>query len=1644
MASIDERVVAMSFENAKFEAGVARTMATLTKLDITLKNVGKTTGLGDIDKAANKVTFSGLTAALDKIRAKLHFPEAAQGFGDVERESQKVSFTGLSGVLDRIQNRFPTLTSVASSALDKLKAKLGFENAADGFSEIERASNKVQLTGASTAVDKLNAKLSFPQAADGFSEIEKASGKVTFGPLNAAVDSVSAKFSALTVAATSALSTIVMDATRKGRAFVDTFSFGPIRQGFQEYTTNLNSVQTILANTEQSGATLKDVNAALQELNHYSDQTIYNFSQMAKNIGTFTSAGVDLDRATAAIKGIANAAALGGADTEQASRAMYQLSQAIASGRVSLQDWNSVVNANMASTRFKEALVRTATVMGTLEEKSVKVTDKMGNLKINGESFRDSIMSKPGQESWLTSDVLVNTLSQLTGDLSDAQLAAQGYTDAQIKEIQQLAKTAKQSATEVKTLKGVFDVAKEAIGSGWALTFQNIFGDFGEAKELFTGMSNSIQDFIGENANARNKILTDWKKLGGRDTLIEGFKEAFKALSSVIKPVSEAFREIFPRTTGKQLYDLTVQFKDLMESFKIGPQIAENLKRTFRGFFAILDIGKEIVGQIFRTIGNLFKEVGEGSGGILNFTGNIGDLLVNLDEAIKKGSGLTKFFDALGAALAIPIKLISAIAEGLGSLFGNSDPSDAEGIRDAADSLNSSLSPMAKILDSVSRAWERFMESLGVVGKALDPLFDKVGDAVSEFVNAIGDAFGAADYDKAFRILETTLIGGIFVALKKGLTGGVNFDFSVFKDASGVFDSLTGSLKAMQNNLKANTLLQIATAVGVLAAGVLAISLIDTKKLAPAMTAIAVGLGQLVGAMALLTKVGGGLIKGAVTMPLIAGSIVILSGSLILLAAAMKLMATMDWEEIAKGLVGIGGGLTAIGIGTKLMGPSLILVGPGLIAVAASLLLLSGAMKVFATMEWAEIGKGLLGVAGGLTAIGVGLTLIGPSVLLIGPGLIGVAVALGILSGAILALGSMDLETLGKGIVSIGAALAAIGLGIMLIPPTVALQAAGLVILAVALNGIAAAVGILGSMDIATLAKGIISIGAALVVLAGGLALMSGTLPGAAALLVAAGALAILAPAIGLLGTMKWTTIIKGLVAIGAAIGVLAIAGTFAAAPLTALGIALLPLAGVMLVVSGSVYILAKGLALLGDTGSKSVAVMFTALTGFLAILPKIVIDFVKGLVEIIKAVASIAPDVVAAVVKIVESLLEVVIRSAPKLAQAFIVLVREGLRVLVEVLPQFITAGAQLLVALLRGIADNIASVTLAVFDIITRFLEAVVQKLPELIQSGAHALITFLSGITRELPKVIASAAKVITTYLTELAKHLPDIIKAGAKVVTSFLSGIADNIERVVEEGGKIIARVIRGIGEALPRMAKEGANAAGKFIIGLAEAVVKLADDVATAIIRLMNGVAGVIERRSGEFGAAAGRVAGAIVKAIAKAIPNFAGELGKAIADVGKNALDKVVGGIKFWEADVSMDPTLSDPNVWSNLATDVVKTGSAVEGATRSIDQMVDRLALIEFEDPVITPVLDLSSVETTAKRLDKMFVEPSFASSSTEQATVISTEQDRASDENLSTGSRSLVFEQNNYSPESLSDVTIYRQTRNQLAQARALLESL
>jgi tape measure domain-containing protein len=1432
VATIDERVVAMSFENQVFEQRAAQTMTTLGKLKEALASIGNAKGLDDIEKSANKVTLAA-----------------------------------------------------PMSALDKLKSKLGRGIDSKPIEDIEKSGAKVSLEQPNKAIDKTQAKLDHLSAGGTFDDIEKAAGHVTLDGLTKALSAAQGGFSRLEGIATVALGNITSQAVMKGGAFAKSFATEPIKQGLEEYQTNLNSIQTILANTADSGGNLKTVNSALQELNTYSDKTIYNFSEMARNIGTFTAAGVQLKPATSAIKGIANLAALSGSNSQQASTAMYQLSQAISSGRVGLQDWNSVVNAGMGGAVFQKALMRTAENMGALEKGAVKIDKATGKATVNGNSFRESIQAKPGQKSWLSSDVLTKTLSQFTGDLTDAQLAAQGFSADQIKAIQAQAKTAQAAATEVKTLPQVFDVAKETIGSGWSQTFQTIFGDFEESKKTFTELSNTINGFINANSNARNKVLGDWKALGGRTDLIEGIKAMFQALIAIVKPIKDAFRDIFPATTGKQLAEFTKDFRTFMENIKPSPTTIDNLRRTFDGLFAVVHIGWSIIKGLAGVIGDLLGIVGKGAGGFLNFTAGIGDFLRSVDDALTKGDALKGFFDGLSAVLKVPFNLIISLAKAIGNLFTGDSSNAADNFNNSIDAVNKRLGPFKSIIDTVGDGMHKLADLFSRAKQALEPWFSSMADKAKDFGDSVSQALGSLNFDQVMSGLQTGLMAGIFVTLKKAFAGGASGGLiSSIKGTLGgvneVLEATTGKLKAMEQEVKAKSLLEIALAVGVLAGGIFLLSKIDGKNLSKALSAVAVGLGELMGAMKLMTS---GMGKfGALQLPVIAAGLIGLATAVVILAGAMKIFATMSWEDIVKGLVGVAGSLAAVGLGMKLMGggPTLIAQGAGLILVGGALAIIAASLKIFASMDLKDTAKGIFSIVEALGGIALGLSMMPPNLPLTAAGLIIMGIALASIAGAVKSFGSMDFGTILKGLGAIIGAIVGIGLAVSLIPPTIGLTAAGLVIVGSALVIVAGAIATLGNLSIGTLVKGLAGMAGALIILAGGLTLMIATLPGSIALMAAAAAFAVLAPTMALLGKMSWETIFKGLGAMALALGTIGVVGLVAAPALAAIGIAMIPLGAGFILVATAAKIFAGAMALLSDTGQKGVAVFLTALTGFVALLPTIVINFIKGLVSIVEEVANLAPKIVVALGVVIDTIIAFVIESAPKLAIAAGVLIDSLLQVLLTNSPKLISAGYQLLSNLLSGLSQNIGQITDKAAQVITNFLNGLARNASKLVDSGVNMIRAFMNGISSRFGDLATTAGNMISRFAQAIEGQEGRMVTIAASLMLGFIGGIASYIPKLVDRAGSIITNFIAGVGANANKVVGKGADVIIKFIDGISSNMGRIANKGADAVINFLNGIASTIRNKGPELRAAGWNVATALLDGIWQGIDG----LGQKVVD----------------------------------------------------------------------------------------------------------------------------------------------------------------
>ena len=598
-----------------------------------------------------------------------------------------------------------------------------------------------------SGMDKLKESLKMDNAASGLKRIGEIAKNTTLGDLaRSAVDAAS-NMSVMQGIGITALGGIGAAALSAGKSMIQGF-IQPAIDGFKEYETQINAVQTILANTSQNGTTLDQVNAALDELNKYADKTIYNFTEMTNSIGTFTVAGIGLEDATNAVKGFSNMAALSGANATQAAGATYQLAQAMSAGKVQLQDWMSLERAGIGGKQFQDALIETSRIMNTGVDAAIA---KQG-------SFRLSL-----QEGWLTSEVMLQTLKVMTNDLSEAQIQEMGYSEEQAHKLKMLAENASNSATQIRTFTQMIGTWQEAMGSGWAETWRILIGDFNQAQQLFTEVGNWVGGVINDMSAARNNFLKGFVALGGREEILRSMLNIFTAVVKVLGQVGSAFRNVFFNASPEGLYRIVKAFADFTEKLIITNNFADKLEWTFTGLFSVFHIFATIIGEVAQVvftvashiIAALFPAFTGINSGIFQITKVIGKAIFYFDRWFSKldlGGKLLKLLippiDLVGKAIKWVVDKIHDFIMALE--VGRRVTTLGQGIKDLAskfylvkDALRNSVvgKQFSAAMDSIHSGVEKAKDKLKEFGEA----------AGSKLKNKLTSAKAAiADYFKGF------------------------------------------------------------------------------------------------------------------------------------------------------------------------------------------------------------------------------------------------------------------------------------------------------------------------------------------------------------------------------------------------------------------------------------------------------------------------------------------------------------------------------------------------------------------------------------------------------------------------------------------------------------------------------------------------------------------------------------------------------------------------------------------------------------------------------------------------------------------------------------------------------------------------------
>lgn len=1468
----------------------------------------------------------------------------------------------------------------------------------------------------STTIDQRVVEMRFDNAqfesnvATTMSTVGRLKQSLNFGET---ANNVGLKFNAMYSYADQTMRSIANTVNYHAKRIASALTIDPIISGFDEYETKINAIQTIMSNTASKGTTMDDVTRVIGELNTYADKTIYNFAEMTRNIGTFTAAGVGLEESAAAIQGIANLAAASGSTSQQASTAMYQLSQALASGTVKLMDWNSVVNAGMGGEKFQNALKATAKEHGIAIDDIIK---KQG-------SFRESL-----SEGWLSADILSETLQKFTvegaKEYAKSMVESGKYTQAQADALMKEAQAMEDAATKVKTFTQLWSTLCESAQSGWSQTWEIIIGDFEEAKELLTNVSDVIGGMINDSADVRNEMLEYWKDLGGRKDLIRSIENAFEGILNIIRPIGEAFDEIFPPMTAGRLLDITkslLEFtKTFRDKFKEGSKAAENLKRTFKGLFAIVDIGVmavKAIGNGFLSLADAIAPVGDG---VLGLTAWVGDCATALRDYIKAN----KIFErAVGMIVGILKPIIRAVYEftkNVVTAFRDMSGISIELIESLISRMKTRFSSLADVGKALGKAFGSLYRYFKDIFSSLFPLVESIFNMVRDLIINICEEISGGNFDTAMDLLNAALTGGLgalIIALTKYMgkleKGGFfqalfgnSFD-KLVKNVNEVLDGVTGAFKAFTQSIKADTLMKLAKAIGILALALIGLSLIDSDDLAVSLGAITALFAELFIGLGLLNKMLGvgktkanssakGVTKFVETLkdefrnPLaeMAPVLIGIAAAVLMLSFAMAKVAKIDPERLMGSLIAImllvyevsfamymlsKGDQTAVVKGTR-----------RILAIGTAVSTLAVILTKVAKLSWSELARGVIGltVCSGLLVVLVKtISKVKKLPVRALSTMIGVSVAMVAMAVPLKVIGSLSWGSLIKGLVGM--------LGCVTILMNVfrvmerfeksMLEGAGaMTIASVALLIMSGVMKILASFKWEELGKAATGLVIAIGSMVGAFLLMDmckqSIIHGAGAMLIMSTALLLFVPSMAILGAMSWTSIAKGLVAIAGAFVIMGAAGYVLGglAPVILLLAGSLALLGVGVLTAGvGIAAFATGLMLFSAAAMAMAGSVKVVVNVLVALVTSLIVGILKGIgmgiVALCEVIITSAKIIGEAIKTVILELCDVVIKCLPALIDTALKLIVALLEGIVKYTPKIVDAIFNFILAILEGVADNIPKIILAVADIIAAVFEGAIEVFARMDHDAvAKGLLCvgLMAGVMAALSAVVTLVPSAIlgATGMGIVMVHLATVLSLLG--VFEELVGATDMIEKggdLLEAIGTAIGRFFGGIAGGYMQGATSSLPAVGEDLSDFMRNAEYFIDNASKIDDSLVDGTMSLVKTI---LAITATNIVQGITSFITggKNVETFAAQLG--ILGLGLKAFSVVTNGVDADNVKASAEALTE----LSTMSESIPKLGGLV-----SLFEGENSMALFASQLPLLGAALQAFSLVTYGVKPDNV-----------------------------------------------------------------------
>lgn len=1418
---IDERVVEMRFDNARFERNVAESMSTLEKLKKSLKLENAAKGFEDIDRAASKLNFKTLGDAIDTVGVKFSALQvvAVTALANIVNRAvdtgiqlvKALSVDQIAAGWEKFGNKTTSVATLRAQgySMDEVEEqlkRLNWFTDETSYNFTDMVANIAKFTASGqdlkssvTALEGIAnwAALSGQNAQTASHAMYQLSQAMGAGLMrkedyksiqNVSMDTVEFRQKALDAAV--ALGTLKKNADGTYQSLMANTDAFSISQ-FAEHLT-----QDAWFTSDVMMKVYNDYSATVDQIYDYAEAHGITASEAIEELGDEVDAfGLKAFKAAQEAKtwsdvidSVKDAVSTGWMNTFELiignydearklytdlANSMYDVFAGGAEVRNNLLSgalttgWSQFLKEGISDAEgYKSAVIDAARAHGIAIEDIIE----------DAGSFEDAL-----HEGWLTSDILAESLEALTtktAGLSDEELANAGYTKAQLEALKELNESVKDGGIDLD--------------------------EYTEKITRLSGRENLIQAFW----NTWNAVFGDGEEYLG-----------------VLGTIKEAFRDIFPATTVDQLYNFTVKLKELTEKFKMSDETTKNLKNTFKGLFSILSIVKQAFSAIWRVLSPVRDGMKSIRSGILGVTGGMGEWLSKLDETIKENDifykALKKVADVIGLVVnAIKGFITSAKEkfdlpgfEGARTVFENIKERLA-GIKSGAETAKNVISDaLSAIGEAISKCKIlQLLEAIWNFGKKIvGDVFKGLGTVLSSIIKGLGNA----DFSGVIDLLNgasAALVGGGLYKFLTGLADGLGAIGGIKDKVLGILDGVKGCLEAWQGSIKANIIKKIAVSVAILAAALLVLASIDSEKLNMAIGGITMMFVELIGALALVNKIS----VGKKVMRL-APTMIGLALGVLILAGALKKIADLSVGELAKGIVGIAALMTVMVAALKQMSK---IKARGLKKAALSMVLIGAALKIMASvctdlaeLSWEGLAKGVAGI-GVILAEFVGfqklMSLVKPKKMISSAlSMVLIGAALEVFANVAKKLGAMDWGVLAKAGAGIAGLLGLVAGFEKLSGATrnVGKSAGALLVISAALLMMIPVVKSLGGMDWDALVKagaGIAGLFGLVVVFEKLSASTQNIAKSAAALLIMSAALLVMVPVIKILGGMDMASIGKALLAIGGSLLIFAVAATAlsgVASTLIATSAAFALFGVAVLAIGTGLFACAAAFTALAAAGTAGAAAIVASLniilTGLAALVPAMATALANGVIAFAVGLGEGAAQIAKAAKEMILALLDTFVECVPQIAHAALEMVAGVLAALVEYTPQIVDSIFDFLIKLLDGIAARLPELIVSVVNVIAAFFSGVAAAITQLDTEG---LLLGIAGVGIMAGLIAALAAIVPMIPMAMVGVVGMGAVLAELAIVLAAIGALAQipGLDWLINEGGTLLQSIGKAIG------------------------------------------------------------------------------------------------------------------------------------------------------------------------------------------------------------------------------------------------------